>query len=355
MNYRIGYIGFGSMAGHYHYETALRDDVPFTPAAVFDVREEQRTLARERGLAVFDNLKDFLDSRLFDFVLVATPNQFHCPYVCAALEAGYPVMSEKPVAMSSDEIRLMMATAKRTGKMFTVHHNRRWDRDLLIAKEALDSGRIGKPLVVENRVFSLKGNGQMFGWRMLADHGGGMLGDWGVHMLDQALYLFPQQIQSVYASVFPIRSGEVDDYAKIIIRFTDGLVMQVEDATFGPLPLPKWHILGEKGAIQVNDICGEAGKMRWVEKAHTEPETVLSYPNGVPTESVIEKYVIDEWQECELPFTEQPQDWASLYKNVGAALDGRESLIVTPESVLRCFEVIEAAFESAKTGKAVEF
>ena len=63
MQYRIGYIGFGGMASGYHYDTAMREDVPFVPTAVFDLRESQRTLARERGLAAFDDLQAFLDSR----------------------------------------------------------------------------------------------------------------------------------------------------------------------------------------------------------------------------------------------------------------------------------------------------
>ena len=103
MNYRIGYIGFGGMAGGYHYDTAMREDVPFTPTAVYDVNPDRRAYAESKGLKAFDNIGDFLASRIFDIVLVATPNQFHCPYVCAALEAGYHAMSEKPAAMTSAE------------------------------------------------------------------------------------------------------------------------------------------------------------------------------------------------------------------------------------------------------------
>ena len=45
MNYRIGYIGFGGMAGGYHYDTAMREDVPFTPTAVYDVNPDRRAYA----------------------------------------------------------------------------------------------------------------------------------------------------------------------------------------------------------------------------------------------------------------------------------------------------------------------
>jgi len=353
--YRIGYIGFGSMAGGYHYDTAVRDDIPFVPTAVFDLREERRLYAESKGLKTFDNLGDFLDSRLFDFVLVATPNQYHCPMTCAALEAGYHVMCEKPAAMTSAEIEKMIAVSKKNGKMFTVHHNRRWDRDFLILKQALDTGKIGNLITLENRVYMKNGSGIMFGWRMFEDHGGGMFGDWGIHMLDQMLYLVREPIRSVWGKILPIRSGEVDDYAKVIITFESGLTAQVESSTFSPVPIPKWYACGDKGAIVVPETCGNSGIMRCVGKAEKNTETAAVYPDYKVSGRTYESYKVTDWEEIELPLSPFPQDWAALYKNVAAALDGKEELVVTPESVLHCFRVIEAAKKSSETGLAVEF
>jgi len=354
MQYRIGYIGFGGMASGYHHDTARREDVPFIPTAAFDLRECQRNAAAAKGLTAFDNLQDFLDSRLFDLVVVATPNQYHCPMACAALDAGYHVMSEKPVAMSSAEIEQMIAHAKAADRLFTVHHNRRWDRDFLILKEALASGKIGQVHAYENRILS-DGNGQMFGWRNHADHGGGMLLDWGIHMMDQTLALITEPVRSVFADVRRIRSADVDDWAKVLIRFASGVTAQVEVSTFAPIRLPKWMAYGDRGTIVVDDCCGNSGRMRYVEKAHDEPLLDTVYPNGQVAQREVSHFVIEEWKEDALPLTPQPQDWASLYKNLAGALDGTEALEVTPESVLRCYRVIEAAFASAKSGSAIEF
>ena len=123
--YKIGLIGFGGIASGYHYNTYQREDVPFELAGVYDLRESQRNLARERGVRTFDTLQEFLDSRLFDFVVIAVSNNNHCPLACAALNAGYNVMVEKPAALSCEEIQLMIDTAKKAGRIFTVHHNRR--------------------------------------------------------------------------------------------------------------------------------------------------------------------------------------------------------------------------------------
>ena len=67
----------------------------------------------------------------------------------------------------------------------------------------------------------------------------------------------------------------------------------------------------------------------------------------------MEYFNMDNVEEAALPLSFVPQDWASLYKNVAGALDGTEKLEVTPESVLRCFRVIEAAFRSSETGCSV--
>ncbi|MCQ2432034.1 MAG: Gfo/Idh/MocA family oxidoreductase [Clostridia bacterium] len=353
MQYRIGYIGFGGMASGYHYDTAMREDVPFTPTAVFDLRESQRTLAKERGLKAFDNLKDFLDSRLFDFVLVATPNQYHCPMVCAALDAGYHAMSEKPVAMNSGEIEQMIAHAEKAGKIFTVHHNRRWDRDYLMLKQALETGRIGNVFAYENRIHA-DGNGQMSGWRACSDHGGGMYLDWGIHMMDQTLDLIREPVKTVFAEIRSIRTAGVDDYAKVLMRFESGVTAQVEVSTFAPLQPPQGSVCGDRGSVIIDSCCGETGRMRWVSEAHDSERGDTVYPDSTVSVRQAEHFNKDKVEEASLPLSFVPQDWASLYKNLAGALDGTEDLIVTPQSVLRCFRVVEAAFRSAETGKSVD-
>ncbi|MBQ8908581.1 MAG: Gfo/Idh/MocA family oxidoreductase [Clostridia bacterium] len=356
MNRKIGYIGFGSIVSGYHYTTAMREDVPFTPTAVYDVDPARRALAEERGLQTFDNLADFLASHLFELVVIGIPNQYHCEYACAALEAGYHVMCEKPVAMSVEELEKMIATAEKTGKMFTVHQNRRYDRDALIVKEVIAGGKLGNLISVESRVHSANGNGQMFGWRMFADHGGGYFGDWGIHVLDQVLDVVRSPIRSVYGIVKTLGSTDAgEDYTKIIITFKDGLTAQIEATDFAPLPLPKWMVYGDKGALRVDGICGETGKLRCIKKSHVEETPALVYLNESVSERSYGKVVIDEWEERTVPEVPITQDWAKLYLNLAGYLDGKEPLAVDPAGVLRCFRVLEAAKRSSETGEAVLF
>ena len=81
--------------------------------------------------------------------------------------------------------------------------------------------------------------------------------------------------------------------------------------------------------------------------------SVPVYPNETVDARTYGKTVVDAWEETTVPETPIPQDWAKLYLNLAAYLDGKEPLAVTPESVLRCFRVLEAAKRSSETGEAV--
>ena len=356
MGYKMGIIGYGGMASGYHVGTTKRDDVDMETVAAFDINPARVEEARNNGLIGFDNLDEFLNSKLFDFVLVATSNNYHCDMVCAALEAGYHAMSEKPVAMNSAEVEKMIATAEKCGKMFTVHHNRRWDRDFMVAKKVIEDGVIGKPYMIESKIHSgPDSGGSMGGWRGYKDHGGGMFLDWGIHAMDQMLYLIQEPVKSVYATVRNIKDDEVDDYAKVSITFESGLVAQVEVATFTPVRLPRWFVLGDEGAFTVDEISSQKAKVRhtvegskWVEyETNVYPEYTMAKRNQKSYKPVFEN--------IEAPEENLAQDWAELYKNIVNSLDGKEELIVKPEQVLRCYKVMEAAFESSKTGVSVNF
>jgi len=357
--HKIGLIGYGSIASGYHTDTFKREDVPFELAAVFDIRESQRNLAAERGYKVFDNLKDFLDSHLFEMVTIAVPNNNHCPLAIACLEAGYNVMVEKPCALTCAEIEKMMATAKKCGKLFTVHHNRRWDKDFLIVRQAIEAGLLGNIHTIESRIHPRnKEGGGVPGWRGLNDHGGGMLLDWGIHMLDQMLYLIQEPIVSVTANIANHNGKEVDDWSRLIIQFENGPVATVETATFTPLWLPRWYVAGDVGTLSMDFIGDAKAKIRRIAEQHTVEGMTTAYTVDSVYERPTTGRVIDRFEEFEYPRdcdNKPPQDWASLYKNLAGVLDGTEELVVKPEQVLRVFRVIEAAFKSSETKQSVLF
>ena len=346
MGHKMGIIGYGGMAGWHHDNSKRIDD--FEVVAVHDINPDRLKVAEERGLKAYANLEDFLKDDSFDLVLVATPNNFHKKMVCAALEAGKNAISEKPVAMNMAELDEMIATSKKTGKLFTVHQNRRWDRDFNIVKKAIADGLLGDVYSVESRIHGQ--NGVMHGWRAYKAAGGGMVFDWGVHIIDQVMYLFDEKVVEVYANLHMIKTPEVDDYFKAVLHFESGKTVQLEVGTYTLIRQPRWTVYGDSGALIIEDWDCSGRIIRAKDHVMEWEQEVVQTEAG-PTRSMAPRPK-ETLEEIALPAVDV--DWADYYKNVLAVLDGKDELIVKPEQVKRVFTVIEAIFKSAETGASVK-
>ena len=193
MKHVIAFIGYGGMAGWHH--SMIRENFPdFTVKGAYDIRPEVREGMKQKGLYAYESAEELLADKEVDLVTIAVPNNFHKDYSIACMRAGKNVICEKPVTMNAAELEEVIAVSKETGKIFTVHQNRRWDRDYRIVRKALEEGTIGKPYFIETRVQGSRGS--MHGWRGYRENGGGMLLDWGVHLLDQLLDMIPGKVVS---------------------------------------------------------------------------------------------------------------------------------------------------------------
>ena len=133
-----GLIGYGGM-GRWH--TEILSNVPEAViGGIYDIKEEKREEAKEKGFFVYETEEAMLADPDIDVVLIATPNDCHKPIAIRAMHAGKNVISEKPVTLSSADLLEMENTAKETGKLLTVHQNRRWDDDFLIIKKLVEDG-----------------------------------------------------------------------------------------------------------------------------------------------------------------------------------------------------------------------
>ena len=346
MAIKLGIIGFGYM-GHWHLKNAPRVEGVQVVAA-YDINPEKVAEAREIGLTGFDTLEDFLKSDLFNLVLVATPNDKHCELVCAALSAGKNVICEKPVAMSMAELDRMIETARQNNVLFTVHQNRRWDKDFRIVKDIWDSDELGHIYAIHSRLHGARG--AMFGWRAEPEHGGGMIYDWGVHFVDQLLFMMGFDcVKSVFCKTEKVKTPEVEDYFFLLLDLKNGAHVQMEIGTWVLKPMPRWMVLGDKGTAYVNDFTRSGGIISVDETV--EPEEIVVMTTSGPTRTFAprgKKEIIER----ELP--DSPAELTEYYANLRDAIDGKAELIVKPEQVKAVFRVLEAAFESAKTGKMIE-
>jgi len=347
MEMKLGIIGYGGM-GHWHGQNAPRAGVKIVGA--YDVDPKRLEMAREEGIKTYDNLESFLSNDEMNFVLVATPNDVHKELAIAAMEAGKHVMVEKPATLSVKDWDDMVEVSKKTGRILTVHQNRRWDRDYRVMRKVVESGSVGKVLSIESRVFGT--GGALFGWRGFPQFGGGMIYDWGVHLFDQMLDMFPDtKVTQVYAKLMTVLDQEVDDYFKVTITFENGLLWHVEVGTFAFYKLPRWYVIGNAGTLQIDDFDCKSGGYTKPRYTDTPIAPVVVMTPAGPTRMMAPRPA-DSKEDFPLPEVET--DWTDLYRNLTAVMNDESELIVKPHQVRRVLELIEAIFRSSKEGRSLD-
>ncbi|MDD5681506.1 MAG: Gfo/Idh/MocA family oxidoreductase, partial [Candidatus Omnitrophica bacterium] len=270
-----------------------------------------------------------------DLVVVSTPTSTHKDIATRIIKKGINLIIEKPIAVNSRDAGKIISLARKKRILLSVYQNRRWDRDFLIVKKLLDDKIIGKPLVIESRAVSF---GSLIGyavkefdtaWRYKKKYGGGVMLDFGPHLIDQILQLVKDKSVSVWCRMkSEVWSKEVEDYFKCILTFGNGIIVQLETSQISRYGLPRWHITGTNGAIICEDWWAGPVKVKYSDTKDSEGK-----------EQVYE-------------FGRVERD--AFYKNILKALDKKEELLVKPEEVYRVMLVIDAARKSARTGKEIK-
>ncbi len=333
-------IGYGGQ-GAWHTRQILGSDVA-SLAGIYDIDPVKNQQARSAGIHVYDSLDALLADPRPEAVVIATPNDSHRELALRCFQSGKAVICEKPVEMSVAALDEMAAAAEAAGLLFTVHQNRRWDVDFLAMKALISSNELGELLHIESRVHGSRGIPS--DWRGTRQQGGGMLLDWGVHLIDQILQLIPQRITEVHCTATHITNREVDDGFKLSLRFQSGQTAYVEVGTYNFLPLPRFYLQCSSGSAIIEDWRQNAkvAKLKaWNEKEVLPVQTAAGITKTMAPRDEI---TLDTY------LAPRPvSDVHDFYRNFCAALDGRESLLVTSAQVRRVLQVMEAAFASIES------
>ena len=339
-------VGYGGMGSHHCRQLkTMPDEVELL--GTYDILPQRCAAAEEEGVHAYASYEELLADPKVEVVIIAIPNDQHKDVAIQAMKAGKNVLCEKPVALGSAELAEMIAASKEYGVLFTVDQNRRWDEDYLVVKRIYDEGTLGKVFNVESRVHGSRGiPGD---WRNKKEHGGGMVLDWGVHLLDQISMLTAgKKVASVYATHSNVTNEEVDDGFKTIITFDAGLTCQVEVGTSNFINLPRWYIQGENGSAVVYDwdLSGKITMVSDWENRDAVPVVTaagLTKTMAPRTEETIQEY----------PLPKVTSDVRDLYRNVIAASRGECEQIVKHDELMKVMKLMEAIFQSAETNQVV--
>ncbi|MDE6399043.1 MAG: gfo/Idh/MocA family oxidoreductase, partial [Clostridiales bacterium] len=223
----------------------------------------------------------------------------------------------------------------RNGVVFTVHQNRRWDDDYIAARQIADSGVLGKITRIDS--FVCGANGIPGGWRKIAAQGGGMMLDWGVHLIDQIFDWMPASPTSLVCRYSHALGFDVDDGFDACLCYTDGLTVNVRVDTNTYSPMPRWTLYGRDGTAQITDwdlhgkiilpVYGKETEIVGIEAGNGFTKTMAYRPH----DSVLER-----------PIPRPAVDHDTFFANFAAACRGEQKPVVDVASVrkvLRCMEL----------------
>jgi predicted dehydrogenase len=328
-----------------------------TCPAVCDINPKrlEEVKALYPDVAVYNDADEMFAKADIDGVIIAANNNQHRDLVVKAARAGKHIICEKPAAMSVAEFDEMVDETSQAGVTFTVHQQRRFDKDFQSVKVCFDERLVGDVYTIQSSLYGYNGN--MHDWHVYKSDGGGMLYDWGVHLIDQILYLVDSRPVTVFADVRNVINKEVDDYFKILIRFENKLTAEIELGSYFLSDSPNWferhwYVGGNKGSMYCDKFTPE-GKIvrttRLLENVDEEQQkSAASYgPTrsfGVPEPGLI----VTE----DIPRIDSDQ--SEFFDNYFAARRGEKPFFVKLPEVRRVLTVMEACRLSAETMRSVD-
>jgi predicted dehydrogenase len=333
MSIKVGICGIGRIASDDHLP-ALKRIKDFSLIGVYDVTPARRRYAEDMyKVKTYSDLEEFLNLGI-DLVIISSPSNTHKSLAAKVINKGINVIVEKPIALNSKDAKFIIELAKKKRVLLSVYHNRRWDRDFITIQRLLNDHKIGKPLVIESRAISF-GSLSWYAvkefdpwWRYKRSYNGGVLLDFGTHLIDQVLQLVKSEPESIWCNMKSvIWSREVEVYFKCILRFKNDLIAQLETSQISRYTLPRWHIIGTHGAIVCDDWWNGPVKIKYTNSEYTEGREHI------------------------YKFKDVKKD--IFYTNILRALQKKESLLVKPDEVYNVMVVIDAARKSAQIGKEV--
>jgi predicted dehydrogenase len=345
---RVALIGYG-LAGAVFHGPLISSTPGMSLATIVTGDPERRARASSdhpdaRLLAGVDPL--WLRAADHDLVVVATPNRSHVPLGLAALQAGLPVVIDKPMAPTAEEGRRLVAEATERDLLLAVFQNRRWDGDFLTVRRLLSEDALGPIVRFESRFERWRPRVRPEAWRERGDpeEAGGLLFDLGSHLIDQAVVLFGPP-RTVYAEVDRRRpSAEVDDDVFVALEHEAGVRSHLWMSVLAAIPGPRMRVMGMRAAYEKFGLDVQ-------ERALSE--------GARPDDPDWGREPPDRWGRLstgdgERTVETEPGAYPEFYRGIAASLRDGTPPPVDPNDSVMGLGIIEAARESARTKGVVE-
>ncbi len=313
---RAGIIGLGNISGVHITQYRKAEGVELVAGAEVDPARAQ-AVAAKWGFKGYTDWRRMLEEQALDVVSICTPPFLHREMAVAALERGIHVLCEKPLAATTEEAEALAQAAGQCEAKLMIAYCHRWHPPIRKAKQLLDAGVLGKPLLFRCA---------FAGWiDFSADHrasksqaGGGALMDNGSHAVDIYQFLLGKVANVSCRAGTLLQQMETDDVAAMIFEGENGCFGEVLVGYSLPGDHTEFKIVGEKGVLRLEDYF--SGPVRF-------------QPKGS-----------GEWLDHEVPRGDRFEgEFASFL----AAARGEGEVLSSAETALHVHRVIMAAYADA--------
>jgi len=357
---KVGIIGCGGIANGKHMPT-LKKLKEVEMAAFCDIVEERAVEAAEKyggeDAKVYTDYKELLADPELAVVHVCTPNRSHSFITVDALEAGKHVMCEKPMAKTYADAKLMLEAAQRTGKKLTIGYQQRWRGDSLYLKELVEAGELGEIYYAEAVALRRRGVPTWGVFLNEFEQGGGPLIDIGTHALDLTLWAMGNYKPKMVVGTSYKKLGDQTRTGNAWGDW-DPEKFTTEDSAFGFIVMENGAtiILRSSWALNIADpreaVCLLAGDKAGADMLDPEHDLRINsvkhgrqcveYPNFKAGGAAFFEGSGTDNSELEA---------RGFYK----AIIDDTPVPTKPEQAIVVTQLLEAIYESAKTGKPVYF
>ena len=259
---KIGIVGLGR-AGYFMHAAEIknRSDKFVFHAACDIIPDRIMKFHDEFGAIPYERYEDMLGDPDVELVDIATRSCDHFAHAKSALAAGKDVFLEKPFSMDTREAKELIALgSQRGGPRLFIRHNRRFEHGFELICEIIDSGILGDVYEIK---LARNGYQRRNDWQTLKEFGGGLLNNWGTHIIDHALCFCGGGYTSLYSELRLVAAaGDAEDHIKIIFTGQNGRIVDMEVSGGVSVEIPVYTVYGSKGSL-VSD--GKGFNLRYLD------------------------------------------------------------------------------------------
>jgi scyllo-inositol 2-dehydrogenase (NADP+) len=292
-------------------------------------------------------VRDFdaiIDDPAVELVVVNTPDHLHMDMATRAIKAGKHVVVEKPFTLKASEADLLIDLADKQGVILSVFQNRRWDGVYLTVKEVIDSGKLGRLVDFEIH-FDRFRNYMKNSWKEQAG-GTGTLYNLGSHLVDQTLQLFglPDRL---FCDTRILRDGAATDDSYDLLLHYPGFKCTLKSSYLVREQGPSFILHGTEGSFLT---WGSDPQERDLTAGVTPGSEGWGVDPGFSRAKINTDF---EGEHLEGEYPLLPGNYLTYYDNVYETIRNNAPLLVTAQQARDVIMVIEAAYESGRTGEVV--